>query len=62
MLGAPLTRSNFQQFLLDLKYQLADCDGRSSPEDETVAWVSVVWFRGVFEVGEDFVYGYAREV
>jgi hypothetical protein len=27
-----------------------------------VAWVLVVWFRGVFEVGEDFVYGYAGEV
>jgi hypothetical protein len=27
-----------------------------------VAWVLVVWFRRVFEVGEDSVYGHAGEV
>jgi hypothetical protein len=57
-----LTRSDLQQFLLDLEDQFADCDGRSSPEDETVAWVLVIWFGGVFEAGEDFVYGHAGEV
>jgi hypothetical protein len=48
--------------VLDLKNQFTDRDGRSGPEDEAVAWVLVVWFRRVFEVGEDSVYGHAGEV
>jgi hypothetical protein len=57
-----LTRSNFQQLLLDLKNQLPDGDGWSGPEDETVAWILVVWLRRVFEVGEDLVYGNTGEI
>ena len=60
--GGSLTWNDLQQFLLDLEDQFADCDGRSSPEDETVAWILVVWLRRVFEVGEDLIYAYAGEV
>ena len=56
------TRSNFQQLLLDFQDQFADSNGWSSPEDETVARVLIVWFRRVLEVGEDTVYGHAGEV
>ena len=56
------TRSNFQQLLLDFQDQFADSNGWSSPEDQTVAWILVVWFRRVFEVGEDLVYGHTGEV
>jgi hypothetical protein len=52
------TRSNFQQLLLDFQDQFADSNGWSSPEDQTVAWILVVWFRRIFEVGEDLVYGH----
>ena len=56
------TRSNFQQLLLDFQDQFADSNGWSSPEDETVARILVVWLRRVFEIGEDLVYGHAWEV
>ena len=56
------TRCYLKQFRLDFSSHSSHFRGRTSPEDEAVTPVFVVWLSGVFEIREDLVDRDAGEV
>ena len=57
-----LTRRYLKQFRLDFSNHSSHFRSRTSPEDEAITPVFVVWLSGVFEIREDLIDRDAGEV